>query len=147
MTAEQKGLYDKYMVIKVVDGTVIENCFILRPDKDPAAVKALQAYAAETENNVLANEIYAWVGKLLQKPMTLEEYQALIDAGREVVIYCEIYNDEETYANIICKQVIVDRYGECPPIELLRFETYGKTWRAWASRPTDEERAAEPWEE
>lgn len=60
---EERGIYDKYLVIKMVDGTVIENCFILRPDKDPAAVKALQAYAAATENRVLAGDLYRWVGR------------------------------------------------------------------------------------
>lgn len=28
-----------------------------------------------------------------------------------------------------------------------RADNYGKTWRCWASRPTDEERAAAKWEE
>ena len=45
-----------------------------------------------------------------------------------------------------------DRYG----IELLmseydaarlRWSDYGKTWRCWSSRPTDEQRKAIPWQE
>lgn len=57
----------KYLVIKLINDTVIENIFILNPGKDPAAVKALQAYAAATDNKVLANDLYAWVGKPDQK--------------------------------------------------------------------------------
>ena len=67
MAVERKGLFGKYLVIKVVDGTVIENCFILRPDKDPAAVTALQAYAAATDDQKLADDIYKWVGKPNEK--------------------------------------------------------------------------------
>ncbi len=67
MANEQKGLYGKYLVVKVVDGTVIEDCFILRPDKDPAAVVALQAYATATENRTLADDLYKWVGKPKEK--------------------------------------------------------------------------------
>lgn len=67
MAADKTGLYHKYIVIKVVDGTVIEDCFILRPEKDPAAVKAMQAYAAATDNKSLADDIYKWVGKPDQK--------------------------------------------------------------------------------
>lgn len=83
----------------------------------------------------------------LQKPLTLEELHALIDSGDEVVIYIETDTHVETYANIIYGMKIFDRYGETEGVDFLRFETYGKTWRTWASRPTDEERAAAPWEE
>lgn len=83
----------------------------------------------------------------LQKPLTLWELHELIDSGDEVVIYIETDNHVETYANIIYGMNIFDRYGETEGVDFLRFETYGKTWRAWATRPTDEERAAAPWEE
>lgn len=59
---------DKYMIIKVVDGTAIEDCFVIHPGKDPAAVAALQAYAQATENRMLADEIYRWVGKPKKMP-------------------------------------------------------------------------------
>ncbi len=83
----------------------------------------------------------------IQKPLTLEELDALIDSGDEVVIYIETDTHVETYANIIYGMKIFDRYGETEGVDFLRFDTYGKTWRAWASRPTDEERAAAQWEE
>lgn len=83
----------------------------------------------------------------IQKPLTLKELHALIDSGDEVVIYIETDTHVETYANIIYGMKIFDRYGETEGVDFLRFETYGKTWRAWATRPTDEERAAAPWEE
>ncbi len=36
--------------------------FVLRPDKDPAAVEALRAYAEATDNKTLSDDIYNWVG-------------------------------------------------------------------------------------
>lgn len=46
----ERGLYHKYTVYRTVDGVpatepVEEFCFVLCPEKDPAAVVALQAYA------------------------------------------------------------------------------------------------------
>lgn len=58
-----KGLKAKYLVFKADTGERVDNCFILRPDKDPAAVAALRAYAAATDNKILAEDIYNWVGK------------------------------------------------------------------------------------
>lgn len=144
--SEPKGLYNKYLVIKVVDDTVIDNCFILRPDKDPAAVTALQAYAAATGNKVLANDLYAWVGKPMQKPMKLRELHALINAGEDVAVYCEAKDDDHTYATIFFDGKRIDRDGDAIDNEDLTWFTYGIRWRAWAARPTDEERAAAPWE-
>lgn len=40
------GLYGKYTVYKNKDGSLVTDCFILRPAKNPAAVAALRAYAA-----------------------------------------------------------------------------------------------------
>ena len=49
-------------MFKVDTGERIENCFVLRPDKDHAAVEALRAYAEATDNKTLADDIYNWVG-------------------------------------------------------------------------------------
>ena len=58
-----KGLKAKYLVFKADTGEMVDNCFILRPDKDPAAVEALRAYASATDNETLAEDIYNWIGK------------------------------------------------------------------------------------
>lgn len=57
------GLKAKYLVFKGDTGEKIENCFVLRPDRDPAAVEALRAYARATENQTLTEDIYNWVGR------------------------------------------------------------------------------------
>lgn len=57
------GLKVKYDVYKIDDGKMVNNCFVLRPDKDPAAIVALYAYAATTTNINLADDIYNWIGK------------------------------------------------------------------------------------
>lgn len=59
---EYAGLKLKFLVFKSDTGERIENCFVLRPDKDPAAVEALRAYAEATDNKTLADDIYNWVG-------------------------------------------------------------------------------------
>ncbi len=58
-----KGLKAKYLVFKADTGEKVDNCFILRPGKDPAAIEALRAYASATDNEILAEDIYNWVGK------------------------------------------------------------------------------------
>ena len=57
------GLKAKYLVFGATTGKRIVNCFVLRPDKDPAAVEALRAYARFTDNKTLSADIYNWVGE------------------------------------------------------------------------------------
>lgn len=143
---DTKGLYDKFMVIKVVDGTVIENCFILRPDKDPAAVKALQAYASATENKVLAADLFAWVGKPMLKPMKFEQTAdgaVYIEYAKEEKISYALFDpDNHTYAGM----VMYHEFGSASR-HYTQIDGYGKYWRCWTTYPTDEERAAAPWED
>ena len=54
---QRAGLYGKYSVYKNKDGSQVTDCFVLRPDNDPAAVVALTAYAAATDNAELAADI------------------------------------------------------------------------------------------
>lgn len=75
-----EGLKQKYSVFKSDTGEEVENCFVLKPAKDLAAVKALRAYAAATENRELSEDIYNWVGK----PVSDSEQGDYI--GREEII-------------------------------------------------------------
>ena len=82
----------------------------------------------------------------LQKPLELAQLEALISAGEDVAVYCEEKNDPHAYATILfAGQVISPNGDNINACDLVYFH-YGQTWRAWASRPTDEERAAAPWE-
>ena len=56
------GLKQKFIVIKADTGELVKNCFVLRPDRDPAAVTALRAYAEVTDNETLAGDIINWIG-------------------------------------------------------------------------------------
>ena len=69
---ERAGLYGKYTVYKNKDGSLVTDCFILRPAKDPAAVAALRAYAATTDNAELAADIINWVGAEPNEPLTCD---------------------------------------------------------------------------
>ncbi|MFT9848498.1 hypothetical protein [Aneurinibacillus sp. REN35] len=57
----EQGLHVKYNVTKADTGELIGNCFVLRPDRDPAAVVALMMYAAATENKELSQDILNWL--------------------------------------------------------------------------------------
>lgn len=59
------GLKRKYIVLKSDTGESVENCFVLRPDKDEAAIAALLAYAEATENQVLAADIRKWLSIII----------------------------------------------------------------------------------
>lgn len=70
---ERAGLYGKYTVYKNKDGSLVTDCFILRPAKDPAAVAALRAYAATTDNAELSADIINWVGAEPNESLTIEQ--------------------------------------------------------------------------
>lgn len=59
-----EGLKRKYVVLKSDTGECVEGCFVLRPDKDPAAKAALMAYAAATQNKQLAEDILSWLSSM-----------------------------------------------------------------------------------
>ncbi|NPV09308.1 MAG: hypothetical protein HPY83_15285 [Anaerolineae bacterium] len=64
---EPKGLYDKYRVRKTDTGEELEgDYFVLRPGRDPAARKALAAYAEAVRptNEVLARDLDEWLSRL-----------------------------------------------------------------------------------
>ena len=67
---ERAGLYGKYSVYKNKDGSQVTDCFVLHPDKDPAAVVALTAYATATDNAELAADIRGWIGSEPNEPLT-----------------------------------------------------------------------------
>ena len=74
---ERAGLYGKYTVYKNKDGSLVTDCFILRPAKDLAAVAALRAYAATTDNAELSADILNWVGAEPNKPLTIEQLREM----------------------------------------------------------------------
>lgn len=62
---EDIGLYNKYRIAKS-NGDPIDpeaRYFLLRYDKDPAALKALETYAKETTNANLAADLYSVITK------------------------------------------------------------------------------------
>ena len=59
------GLKAKYIVFKASNGMLVDNCFVLRPEKDNAAVAALATYADTTENQILAADIRKWLSTII----------------------------------------------------------------------------------
>lgn len=75
-------LKGKYLVFKADTGERVSNCFVLRPDKDAAAVEALRAYACSTDNKTLSDDIYSWVGKGVTVQKWIPVSERLPDAGK-----------------------------------------------------------------
>lgn len=72
-----EGLKRKYIVRKSDTGEAVDGSFVLRPDKDTAAVVALRAYARATDNETLAADIIKWVGAEESDPLTLEDLKGM----------------------------------------------------------------------
>lgn len=63
---DEKGLYPKYEIRKRATGEIVDGeCFVLRVDRDPAALVAMAAYAVVTDNKTLAHDIKHWVADIL----------------------------------------------------------------------------------
>ena len=90
------------------------------------------------------------LGKTKQKPLTLEEVK---DAG---IVFIEYQYTKELRTAFVVKRgnnrdfnVIAAKGSstlrDCTLTQMSN-SLFGKIWRAWASRPTDEERSAAEWE-
>lgn len=100
-STEETGLVKKYIVIKGKDNSIVDNCFVLRPDRDMAALEALRTYAKVTKNKALANDLEAWIYKITgdvnfcdtcdQEFATCEAKGACFGNGfgHDNVIFCE----------------------------------------------------------
>jgi hypothetical protein len=84
-----EGLKGKYLVFKADTGEQITNCFVLRPDKDGAAVDALRAYANSTTAQILAEDIYNWVGKGESAQQWIPVTERLPEENTAVLTYRE----------------------------------------------------------
>jgi hypothetical protein len=62
--SECEGLYGKYRVFKARNNEPVEDCFVLRPDKDAAARYALLTYATYCGNPQLAGDLNRWIDEI-----------------------------------------------------------------------------------
>ncbi len=67
----RKGLYQKYAVVKINGPNdfepMVDGCFVLRPEKDPAALSALTTYAGATNDKELSTALFEWVISILEQ--------------------------------------------------------------------------------
>lgn len=59
MTSGERGLYGKYEVYR--DGEYVPECFVLRPETDEAARRAIETYIEWTDNETLAQDLREWL--------------------------------------------------------------------------------------
>ena len=57
------GLYPKYEV-RELDGTLLTDVFVLRPERDPVALEALIRYAELTGNVYLHDDLWKWIEQI-----------------------------------------------------------------------------------
>lgn len=55
----EEGLYEKYEVYE--DGEEVDSCFVLEPETDSAARRAIYEYAKATDDEKLASELRGWM--------------------------------------------------------------------------------------
>lgn len=140
MRAGNEGLRGKYIVHKAETGEEVNSCFVLRPDKDAAAVDAIRAYAAVTDNKVLAADLIRWVGTEPDDPLTLEK---LREMGGEPVWVERNDGANSRWAIVGDFESLYGVYfGTKVGGMRLPYEEYGKTWTAYRRKP-EEDRNAE----
>lgn len=82
----------------------------------------------------------------------LKEHEARVMTESEIknhngYIWCEYIDDDLLTVSFISDGKLYDR-GELPyNVNMLAWENYGKGWRCWSARPTEEQRKAAKWDE
>ncbi|MEA4896144.1 MAG: hypothetical protein VB064_12925 [Oscillospiraceae bacterium] len=125
MNDTERGLYDKYSVIKNDTGLPIDGpAFILRPDRDPAAVTALTAYAKATDNKQLSEDILNWITpdkKVMILPCKVG------DTVKATVLRPYNGHTDTIFGEVIEIQPVVRvRYNQCRHIDFIAPD-FGKT--------------------
>lgn len=134
MNDNERGLYSKYEIAK--NGEPLDgSCFVLRPDRDPAAVEALRAYAAATPNKDLAQDIVRWVGDW--ESLTLQQVEEIIYGGESPAIWVHSNEISWVYGAVLDG----DEDGECAVWGISGrdyIRDYGVKWLAYTHKPVGE---------
>lgn len=105
MDDKDRGLYAKYRVTKA-DGTPLDgDCFVLRPDRDPAARCALKEYAYQTPNGELSADIEEWLDRIGEVDYTTREATQMMDASDEYELAAYRAENERLCAALKLAQV------------------------------------------
>lgn len=97
-STEEVGLVIKYTVIKKDDNSIVEDCFVLRPDRDMAALEALRTYAKTTNNKALAKDLESWIYKITG-------YVHFCDTCNQEFVTCEA--KEVSFGNGFCHDNVI----------------------------------------
>lgn len=138
---EHAGLYGKYTVYKNKDGSLVTDCFILRPAKDPAAVAALRAYADATDNAELAADIINWVGAKPNEALTLEQLREM-DGQPAWIVPVNDKDWEPHWAVMKHRRFFANSKTERGKMYFLYEDSYGDRWLAYAYSPARIDREA-----
>ena len=101
--------------------------------------------------NILAHDALELLKAQEARVMTLDELRQLEHTDH--IIWIEANGDPESfdgYAEVTTNLVTndIELFAPGNEVEFIPDnKNYGKTWRGWSSRPTDEQREAAPWTE
>lgn len=130
-----KGLYGKYIVRKRSDNSIVTNCFVLRPDRDDAAIAAMLAYADATSDSQLAQELREWAEyeQGVKPPVTNADH---IRAMSDEELASEMSQPSiSTVCDIVCQ-------GDCKAIATLN-KTCGDVCKEiimkWLQQPAEDD--------
>ena len=87
------------------------------------------------------NELIALLKAQEPRVMTLEE------ARKDIEVWYESVNGACGWGDLCYDANLELALYTLHGIKGVKEEAYGKTWRCWTSRPTDEQREATPWQE
>lgn len=117
-----KGLYGKYIVRKRSDNSIVTNCFVLRPDRDDAAIAAMLAYANTTDDELLAQELREWA-----------EYEQGVKPPVTNADHIRAMSDEELAEFYVTNQCPPGVPTGCP-------SNCNECWLAWLQQPYKEDK-------
>ena len=124
---------------KVIKGL---ECCVTMPDIYPSCEESPYADADGTCANMNGLHRDALVLLKAQEPrlMTVDEVRTWVSVPRidREPIWVETENSVNAW-------IVSNEYWDMPIDVNLSSDLYGKTWRCWTSRPTDEQREKEPW--
>lgn len=116
-----KGLFGKYIVRKRSDNSIVTNCFVLRPDRDDAAIAAMLAYADATSDEQLAQELRKWA-----------EFEQRVKSHITNADHIRAMSDMELADFMAVRN--------CPPRQKQCQTSCCNCWREWIQQPYKEDK-------
>ena len=108
----------------------------------------VREFAPEWDGHTPAQAIER-IGKLKAREPRVLMVEEVVLLKQNDVVWLEDYNKKDVIPAIVSRMgpmVICIEFALSDRFISVGYDDYGKRWRCWTSRPTDEQREATPWE-